>query len=307
MPKKSKSRVKRARPLPQATGEPGQFLRRLFQPRGLMMATAVLMSGLGLWLASGWLPDLTEREEYLIDITAIEVTQPPPIVPVDFVKQAFHRADLPNKLSLLDESLTEQIAEALQRYPWVAHVRRITKSPDARIVVELDYRHPVAMVEVTRGVYPVDAEGVLLPPEDFTVNDAKRFLAITGVVSTPQGPEGTSWGDSDVEGAAALAALLSPYQKEFQLKKIDCPAGQSTETSVYSLITMGGSKVLWGAAPGEARPGEPDAQQKIDRIKKYLKRFGDFQRPAGPYEIDIRHWQEISRRPMTAGLETPLH
>jgi len=30
---------------------------------------------------------------------------------------------------------------------------------------------------------------------------------------------------------------------------------------------------------------------------KYVTDFGGFDRPHGPYEIDIRHWQEISRKP----------
>jgi hypothetical protein len=35
--------------------------------------------------------------------------------------------------------------------------------------------------------------------------------------------------------------------------------------------------------------------QKVKRLEKYLSDFGDYMRPSGPYVIDIRHWQEISR------------
>jgi hypothetical protein len=40
------------------------------------------------------------------------------------------------------------------------------------------------------------------------------------------------------------------------------------------------------------------SSQKLARLEKYVAEFGAFDRPTGPYEIDIRHWQEITRRPL---------
>ena len=57
-------------------------------------------------------------------------------------------------------------------------------------------------------------------------------------------------------------------------------------------------KVVWGRAPGSGHPGELTAVQKIGRLRKYLDEFGGYAQPRGPYEIDIRHWQEITRRPL---------
>jgi hypothetical protein len=56
--------------------------------------------------------------------------------------------------------------------------------------------------------------------------------------------------------------------------------------------------VVWGRPPGNDHPGELEATQKIRRLEKYLADYGDYGQPNGPYEIDIRHWQEITRRPL---------
>jgi hypothetical protein len=174
----------------------------------------------------------------------------------------------------------------------------------ARLEVELSYRQPVAMVEVKLGMYPVDALGTLLPPADFSVADTKRYPVIRNVSSTPQGPAGTHWGDECVVAAARLAAILGPHWKRFDLEAIRAPRREQAKVEpddlVFELATQGGSTILWGRAPGTDHPGELSPEQKIGRLEKYLADFGSFDQPHGPYEIDIRHWQEISRRPLAA-------
>ena len=56
--------------------------------------------------------------------------------------------------------------------------------------------------------------------------------------------------------------------------------------------------------PGKHYPGELTGEQKLGRVQKYLAEFASFERPAGPYEIDIRHWEEISRRPLRLPIST---
>jgi hypothetical protein len=68
-------------------------------------------------------------------------------------------------------------------------------------------------------------------------------------------------------------------------------------------LSKGGSHIIWGHAPGTGHPGELSTKQKIGRLDEYVKRFGGFDRPHGPYRIDIRHWRDISRTPLTAERE----
>lgn len=303
MAKKSRTKTRtRSKPSPDS-GWGSALVKGLFQPGRLLVLAAAIVTAIVIRITVGWLPDLAERDEYIVNATTVEVTSPPRMVPPNFVQQAFERSDMPEQMSLLDESVTQRVHDALQRHPWVAEVSRVSKQAPGRIVADLKYRRPIAMVEVARGVYPIDPDGTLLPPADFTVSDAQRYPLVEGVVSTPQGPEGTNWGDPAVNGAADLATLLESSWEEFQLEKIHCRPGFSDSTPAFELISRGGSRIMWGCAPAEARPGEPDAEQKIQRLRKYLKHFGNFEKPDGPYEIDIRHWQEISRTPLTVGLE----
>ena len=288
---------------PAASRPPG-VLRSLFRP-GLLVcfALAAVATVFGPRLARS-LPDVSQREEYLFKTREIEINPPPHWVPQELVEQVIEQSKLPESVSLLDDRLTKTIAEAFGQHPWVESVERVAKSLPSRVSVELAYRRPVAMVQVKQGFYPIDAQGILLPPRDFSIADTQRYPMIVNVTTLPSGAAGTSWGDAGIIGSAQLAAVLTPHWKEFNLVTIENPVpktGQSaSDDGVYHLYTRGGSRIVWGRAPGSGHPGELTAEQKIGRMEEYVARFGGFDQPNGPYEIDIRHWQEITRVPLTA-------
>jgi len=280
--------------------------RALYRPKVLLLIAAGLVATAVIPRVADWLPDPREREEYRFDPAEIEITPPPHDVPPDLVDQVLRRSRFPESVSLLEEELTEKIAKAFAAHPWVAEVVSVKKSFPPQVRVALKYRKPVAMVEVSDGMYPIDAGSVLLPPEDFSMADTRRYPLIRSVQTQPQGPAGTRWGDVVVHGAAKLADTLQPHWKDLQLAAIIVPrrtaAQENLDDLKFELRTVGGSRILWGRAPGSKHPGELTAEQKIGRLRKYLADFGRFDHPHGPYEIDIRHWQEITRRPLpTAG------
>jgi hypothetical protein len=255
------------------------------------------------------LPDVSQREEYRLTVRDIRVNALPSWVPPDLIEQVIEKAGLPETASLLDDKLTEKIAAAFAAHPWVEKVVRVAKTVPARVDVELIYRVPVAMVEVKQGLYPIDSRGILLPPDEFSLADTQRYPLIVNVRSMPEGPAGTNWGDVTVLGGARLAALLTAHWKEFNLASIECPtrtkADATIDEGIYYLFTANGSKIIWGRAPGSGHPGELSADQKVGRMDEYVKRFGGFDQPDGPYEIDIRHWQEISRVKLAADHRAP--
>jgi hypothetical protein len=281
--------------------------RQLYRPVTLATAAAVLLAWVFLPRLVDFVPDLRDRSEYRLPATEIAITPPPHWVPHDLVAQVTERASLPNDLSLLDERLVDDVAEAFRHSPWVDEVVSVTKSYPAKLTVVLSYRRPVAMVEVKQGKYPIDAGGVLLPPQDFSVAETRNYPTIAGVGSTPQGPAGTEWGDAIVCEAARLADELGPSWKMLGLSAIVCPSATDRHAKinegVFVLTSNGGSRIIWGHAPGTDHPGELSTRQKIGRLEEYVLRFGGFDRPQGPYLIDIRHWRDISRIPLTAGVE----
>ncbi len=252
------------------------------------------------------LPRLASRPEYRLATKQIRIVPAPESpVPANLLEQVCEQAKLPRELSLLDDKLAPELARAFARHPWIAKVVSVRKSHPAAVTIEVQYREPVGMVQVTGGRFPIDATGVVLPPGDFTVGDLKRYPTIQGLTPSSSLRPGVAWKDPSLLAAARLAELLAPKWSELKLESIIVPSRSApaidSSKIVLELRASGGSKIMWGRAPGTDHPGELTTVQKIGRLEKYLSEFGGFDRPNGPYEIDIRHWQEISRRPLSSG------
>ncbi len=277
---------------------------RLFRPRTLvLLAGLTTLPVLGPWLVRE-LPDLEERPEYRLPFAHLQLEPPAPgDLPADFLEQVRLRGQFEANLSVLDPELPRKLAEAFAKHPWIEQVVSVRNVFPATVTVELKYRHPVALIQVAQGFYAVDPQGVLLPPTDFRGDAAERYLPVSGIVSQPRGSAGRTWGDPAVVGAARLAEFLGVRWQTLGLAEIIAPtvtdAAADSEDLIFELRTVGGSKILWGRIPGSTHPGELSANQKLGRLEKYLAEFGSFDKPQGPYEIDIRHWQEISRRSLT--------
>ena len=149
-----------------------------------------------------------------IDPTLIQVTEPPEYVRSNVVKTVYRDTAMEG-LSLLDRQATAKIASAFSMHPWVRKVISVRKLPGGTIDIRLDYRVPVAMVHVfkpnqsdTRSYFfPVDADGVLLPTNEFARADTRNFLYIEVPGVYTSNPIGSPFGDFRVEAAARLAAI----------------------------------------------------------------------------------------------------
>lgn len=254
------------------------------------------------------LPSIENRPEYQLHLDGISVSEIPVWVPKDIVRQALTKEVFVERTSVLNEDLVKRIAIAFRQHPWVEKVLKVTKSVPAHVDVELIYRRPVAMVEVPNGLLPVDRLSVLLPPGDFAADVAQKYPLITRAKTSPRSGVGKAWGDPQVAAASKLAEVLLPHWNDFRLTEIEIPVGidltAPPEEIVFQLHSQGGSRIIWGRAPEVAYPLELTAEQKIGRLEECLTRFGGFDQPDGPYEIDIRHFQEITRVRLTAQKET---
>src|SRR5690606_13887336 len=106
------------------------------------------------------------------------------------------------------------LAAAWSRNPWIRDVKSVRVTGEPAVRLEVDYRVPAAFVfvESLQGLYPVDRDGVLLPPTDFGLSDTSRLPHVKNVSTVPVGPAGTFWGDPVVLAAARLAEVLAPEQ-----------------------------------------------------------------------------------------------
>lgn len=279
-----------------------RILRAVFRP-SLLLPVALIGAGFALLPAiRAMAPDLSARPEYRLRTADIVIPDPPRWIPSDFAEKVLRDAGLPEEVSVLDPDLVEQIHGAFEQHPWVQAPVQVRSSVPARIEVEFDFRQPVAMVEVSDGFYPVDDEGVLLPPADFPPSELTRYPTIAGMRSPPVGGLGASWGDARVIGAARLAVVLMPYWEDWKLKAIEVPvrqrADQKYEDLEFTVTTLGGSRIIWGRAPGNNHPLEVTVENKILRLKDFLAKGKTFD---GNWEININHIvNEITRRPIDA-------
>lgn len=282
--------------------QPPALAARIFRP--VRLAKLACLIGLSVFVPYliPHIPNLSSRAEYRIDTSKIQIK--PAIerpVPIDLIEQVRRQNELPHELSLLDPKLCKTLGDAFANHPWVARVISVRQSFPAEVVVELEFRKPVAMVQVKGGRIPIDAFGFVLPSEDFTVADVARFPTIRMAGGGNLSREGGRINQPGLIGAGRIAELLAPSWAHLELEAIELPrASAAAEASdlQIQLQSRSGSTIIWGRAPGTNHPGELTPAQKVARLDKYLAEYGGFDRPNGPYEIDIRHWQEITRRPV---------
>jgi hypothetical protein len=229
--------------------------------------------------------------DYRVTPQEVEITPLPGWIHTDIRAEVFRNASLDGPLSIMDDNLAERIATAFSLHPWVAKVRRVTKHHPARVKVELEYRRPVLMVEVPGGLLPVDARGVLLPGGDFSPIEKSRFPRLIGCETVPLGTAGESWGEARVVGAAELAAVLGSAWEELRLAQIIPCAGSSAggpDEIAYVLTTRGGTRIIWGSAPGARAAGEPSPAEKLAALRQHAAAFETSAGRDGPQELDLR-------------------
>lgn len=243
-------------------------------------------------------PQVLASEDYLVTPERVHVTPLPEWIHTDIRAEVFRNASLDGPLSIMDDNLTERISQAFSLHPWVAKVHRVSKHHPARVEVQLVFRRPVCMVEVPGGLLPVDAQGVLLPAEDFSTVEAASYPRLAGVSSGPVGTVGEGWGDVRVIGGAEIAAAVFDAWEELGLWKI-VPSGPlssgATEEYTYTILTRGGTRIVWGRPPCTDVPGELSAAEKLARLRRYYAEHGSLEGRQGTKVLDL-HGLRVSSR-----------
>lgn len=307
MAETSKRKKKAATPKA-AEARPRKWTRFLAKPSTMLVLATLCITPVAIGLYYREVQKLGVQPERQLTPEKVIVLDRPDWVPAGIAEDVFKLAELEPETSVFSSGLAEKLATAFAKHPWIASVERVELRGPAEAIVTANFRKPVAMVRTERGAYPIDRDGVLLPPKDFTAIDVHRFPVIVNPPILPQGPAGTFWGDISIAGAARLAEVLvpdgdkQPYWDKYDLASISLPEKTTGKWSIenieYRLRTTGGSEVVWGLAPGLDSPREPSTEIKLKRMQKHYVDFGGFDGQQGPYEVDIRKWKEIVRRPI---------
>lgn len=215
-------------------------------------------------------------ETYMVSEQGIEITPPPPWVRAS-VKSDVIRLGSLEQVSLLETDTSRRVAQAFALHPWVQQVQRVAKHYPASIRVDVTYRRPVAVVEVERGdqpgLLPIDRDGILLPPEDFSIAQVKSLPRIAVGQTFPAGSVGTAWGDERVAAAALIAEALCddwPDTPLFQIASLPAIAGGAAQASSFEIVSRDGRRYLWGRAPGQEGASEQSSADKRAELLKWI-------------------------------------
>lgn len=262
--------ARRGRQFPADDPEIGRTGRFMAEHRAGLAATAVVLAALaagwGIWTrvaeTSRARPDAVLRPE------AVDLVGQAPWVRCDLKAEALRNASLDGGLPLDDPELPRRLARAFDMHPWVGRVVSVKLRHPAAARVEVVCREPVAMVAVKGGLLAVDAEAVVLPSADFSAESAARYPRIAGVNSSPQGPEGSPWGDPVVEEGAALAVAIGPEWEPLGLT--ECRPVVGVGPRKWELVGPSSRSLLFGTAPGREPSGEPSAAAKLARLRRLV-------------------------------------
>jgi hypothetical protein len=281
--------VKKLARRPASSEDPRSPLGRLcFTPDGrpriwlayLGLAAALAAGGYAAWRHAG--PVISESPEYRLTPERVELVPAPPAwIRSDVRGEALRVGRLDTPQRLLAPDLTERAYQAFAVHPWIARVTRVSKGHPAWLRVEVEYRRPVAMVQVGERLLPVAADAVVLPHEDFSPVDARGYPRVEGIDTLPAGPPGAPWGDARVLGAAQIAAAVGDRWKPLNLERIRPSRSHEPSAMVFELLTPADTAVYWGHPPGLTAEGEPSAERKLELLEKYVATHGPLDR-AGP-------------------------
>lgn len=258
---------RRGRPIPVEEPDRGGTAAFLADHRaGLGAFAVVVAAAITGWVIWSQVSESTRSHpDVILMPDAVELRGVAPWVRCDLKAEALRNASLDGGLPLDDPQLSRRLARAFEMHPWVKLVVDVSPRHPAAATVEVLCREPVAMVGVKGGLLAVDAEGVVLPSGDFTAESASLYPRISGVESSPQGPEGSAWGDPVVEEGAALAVAVGPEWKPLGIT--ECRPVGKTGFRRWELIGPPPRTILFGSAPGREDPGEPLAAAKIARLR----------------------------------------
>ncbi|MCX7701099.1 MAG: hypothetical protein N2039_09490 [Gemmataceae bacterium] len=217
-------------------------MRRQLIIAGFTVLACGLAVGLLLLIGQVARLSLMTAERYQLPFQAIDSPTPPGMERGAFLAEVRYYGQLPDPLPLLDDQLSDKLAQAFARHPWVERVEQVQLGPGRRVQVQLRLRTAVLAVRLPDGtIRAVDRSGILLPRGADT-----HALPLLVATSTPPGP-GRPWGDRQVETAAHVAHLLGPYQDEWRFNHF---AWQG-DVLLLRRGPRSGPVVVWGEADGD--------------------------------------------------------
>lgn len=253
------------------------------QPRRLANATlAVVWVGLVLTAGVGAGP-LKDRVTALRAAPVIAKIEYPAIpgdasatwLPPSEQRRLEHLVVQTASTDVFDRDSLEALRATLDASGWFSRVTEVRRLPENIVRVRGEWRTPVAAVRVNDRDHLIGASGELLPLSYPTGGAGPGIPVVLNPQFGPPENEargfayGRRWRGGDVP---ASLSLLSELRRAFgatphlmrQVAGID--ASEYRQRQRLLIVTDTGSRIVWGSAPGDEKPGEVRAAEKIARL-----------------------------------------
>ncbi len=235
----------------------------------------VVMIGLALVAADRAKVWLLGQPDFLLNFDRIELRPNPPDSmrggAAALLQMVREEGKLGVSIRVLDLDLSALATAFVLHSPWVSHVKSIDRSTPGRLIVDLEYREPVARIEIDRNrSLTVASDCALLPTEDVTAQVLKDLPVLSGLRDVKESRPGLFLGDDgqgridpNVQAAVAMANVLRAAQPLLDpIARIDLTQGVDN----IWLLTRSRFSIFWRHPPGLEAENEPDTKKKLSII-----------------------------------------
>ena len=235
----------------------------------------------------------------------VELMEPPAWVNQPLRDEIIAAATVGGEDVKLDEDVVRLIQSNLARkVAWLQKVK--VRTTHDKIIIEADYRKPIALVKSGLRKFYVDAELVVLnfvPMPNLPMVVVKGLLPITKIP-----PVGKVWQREDLAAAVAILAALEQMDKRvtpdkpllYEIDSIDVSNFKGREDSRSAhiiLYTKDNTEIIWGAEiDAWSQYLEARDEEKLAKLYNYYKEQGSLL--GGAKYINLRDPQDTIPLPI---------
>ena len=214
------------------------------------------------------------------------------------------RAAAGGKTFRLNEEVAQVVAENLESVAWLKEIK--VQTTHERLLIEAEWRKPLALVKSGLRSFYVDAELVVL---DLVPILNLPIVKIEGLlVTTRVPPPGEVWQSDELAAAVTILAKLDQMDKSvasdrpllYEIDSIDVSNFNGRENSRFPhivLYTKNDTEIIWGAEFGTwQRHLEATDEEKLAKLYGYYTEYGSLSE--GAKYINLRDPQDNIPQPI---------
>jgi hypothetical protein len=186
-------------------------------------------------------------------------------------------------VSVFTPHLTDQVAAALARSPWIRQVRSVSREFPNRLLVDMEIREPYALIRLGERYYCVDSDGVVLDPTVYLLT-SDRLSVLSPAVAVPIAVgvprAGKLWDEVAVREGISMARLCREQLaqnvpiSEIEIQNDDTSGG--SPCVMATLVLKTGQRVRWGRTPDSPpSPVEVRTPRKAEALLALTRQEGE--------------------------------